>query len=177
MRVEISRYMQMNRWLIEHGNQRNLWTSRFYLPLLQFACDRSETTSVVTITAERNPIFDKTRSRPWLCVSFQRKRNKMRFTRFLLLSFVGLSFMCFIATLLLPKINERNLIHLPSKTFSRYAEFLRTKLSPSTLIEWVTLFILYTLTPFRFKTQVWWKEYEDNDLKIRRGKSKQATVG
>lgn len=59
----------------------------------------------------------------------------MRFQRFLFFSFLGLSFMCFIATLLLPKIKERNLIHFPSKTFSRYAEFLRAKLNPSTSTE------------------------------------------
>ncbi|KAJ7379642.1 galactose-3-O-sulfotransferase 1 [Desmophyllum pertusum] len=33
--------------------------------------------------------------------------------------------MCFTATLLLPRIKERNLIRFPSDTFSRYTEFLR----------------------------------------------------
>ena len=59
----------------------------------------------------------------------------MRFQRFLFFSFLGLSFMCFIASLLLPKIKERNLMHFPSKTLSRYAEFLRAKLNPSTSTE------------------------------------------
>lgn len=82
---------------------------------------------------ESNPMLEFRRYASW---RFRVKR-KMRFKRFLLLCFLGLSLMCFTATLLLPRIKENNLIRFPSDTFSRYAEFLHRNISLSN--GWVNL--------------------------------------
>lgn len=53
----------------------------------------------------------------------------MKFVRFLLLCFLAVCLLCFTAILLLPRVNENNIIRLPSKAISEYAEFFAAKFS------------------------------------------------
>lgn len=130
--------MQINWWFIQ---QRNLRTGRFYLTLVHVACDNS---ACLLWSAPRpcvrhiwnrslnnyqgNPMLGFHRHVSW---RFSRSKTKMRFKRFLLLCFLGLCLMCFTATLLLPRIKEKNLLRFPSDTLSRYAEFLHLNISLS----------------------------------------------
>ena len=53
----------------------------------------------------------------------------MKFVRFLLLCFLAVCLLCFTAILLLPRVNEKNIIRLPSKAISEYADFFAAKFS------------------------------------------------
>lgn len=56
-------------------------------------------------------------------------RDRMKFVRFLLLCFLAVCLLCFTAILLLPRVNEKNIIRLPSKAISEYADFFAAKFS------------------------------------------------
>ena len=76
---------------------------------------------------ESNPMLGSHRHASWRF----RGKTKMKFKRFLFLCFLGLSSMSLIATLLLPRIKENNLLRFPSDTLSRYAELLHLNISLS----------------------------------------------
>ena len=53
----------------------------------------------------------------------------MKFVRFLRWCFLAVCLLCFTAILLLPRVNEKNIIRLPSKAISEYAELVYAKFS------------------------------------------------